>query len=124
MLTIEVKGSYEFYSYWWSYWHLVGGNKRRLFDKFRELEYYIYSDCREYFKKLVLLLLSKDLKAIATDFTPPRKFPNWKQRLIKEEDLLNKKSKSNYIAILEDDSCCYLLKSKRPRDIEGSFEVK
>lgn len=124
LLTIEVEGDYEFYSYWWSYWHLVGGTKRRLFDKFRELEYYIYSDCREYFKKLVLLLVSKDLKAIANDFIPPRNFPNWKQRLIKEADLLDKESKSNYIAILEDDSCCYLLKSKRPRDVEGSFEVK
>ena len=31
--------------------------------------------------------------------------------------------KSNHIAIPEDDSCCYLLKSMRPRDINGCYEI-
>lgn len=124
LLTIDVNSKYEFYNYWWSYWNIIGATKRRLFDKFRELEYYIYSDYREYFKKIVLLLVSKKIKDIAADFTPPSNFPNWKLRLIKEDNLLDKKGKSNYIAIVEDDSCCYLLKSKRPRDVDGSYEVK
>jgi hypothetical protein len=124
ILTIEVDTKYEFYNYWWSYWNIIGATKRRLFDKFREMEYFIYSDYREYFKKLVLELVEKDLKSIATDFIPPNDFPNWKKRLIKENDLLDKKAKSNYIAILEDNSSCYILKSKRPRDIEGSIIIE
>jgi Protein of unknown function DUF262 len=123
MLTIDVNKNFDYYNYWWSYWHIISASKRRLLDKFRELEYYIYSDFREYFKKLVLQLIQKDLKKIAIDFIPDNNFPNWKKRLIKEPDLLDKKGKSNYIAILEDNSCCYLLKSKRPRDIEGSEKV-
>lgn len=123
-LTIEVDGKYEFYNYWWSYWNIIGATKRRLFDKFRELEYYIYSDYREYFKKVVLQLLDKELISIVNDFEIPEVFPNWKKRLIKEPNLLDKKSKSHYIAILEDNSSCYLLKSKRPRDKDGSYEVK
>jgi hypothetical protein len=124
LLSIEVSGNYDFYCYWWSYWHIAGATKRRLFDRFRELEYFIYSDWREYFKKLVLELCNKDLKVIATDFTPPANFPNWKLRMIKEKDLLDKKGKSNYIAITDDNSSCWLLKSKRPRDTDGSYEIK
>lgn len=123
-LTIEVDGNYEFYNYWWSYWNIIGATKRRLFERFRELEYYIYSDQKEYFKKLVILLVSKSLKDIANDFNPPNGFPNWKTRLIKEVDLLENKGKSHYIAIVEDNSCCYLLKSKRPRDVEGSHKIE
>lgn len=124
LLTIEVDGSYEFYNYWWSYWNIIGATKRRLFDRFRELEYYIYSDQKEYFKKLVLLLVSKSLKDIASDFNPPSDFPNWKRRLIKEVDLLDNKGKSHYLAIVEDNSYCYLLKSKRPRDTDGSYKIE
>lgn len=124
LLTIEVSGNYDFYNYWWSYWYIAGATKRRLFDRFRELEYYIYSEFREYFKKLVLELCNKDLGTIATDFIPPSGFPNWKLRMIKEKDLLDKYGKSNYIAITDDNSSCWLLKSKRPRDTEGSLEIK
>jgi hypothetical protein len=123
MLTIEVDGLFEFYNYWWSLWTVTSATKRRLFDKFRELEYYIYSDQREYFKKLVLLLIHKDFQSIVDEFTPPLNMPNWKKRLIKENGLLDKEGGSHYIAIPEDNSCCYLLKSKRPRDIEGSVSI-
>jgi hypothetical protein len=44
--------------------------------------------------------------------------------MIKEKDLLDKKGKSNYIAITDDNSSCWLLKSKRPRDTDGSYEIK
>jgi hypothetical protein len=73
--------------------------------------------------KLVLILCSKDMASIAIDFTPSTDFPNWKLRLIKEPDLLDKKGKSNYIAIADNNSSCWLLKSKRPRDTEGSHKI-
>ncbi|SCX84430.1 DUF262 domain-containing protein [Flavobacterium caeni] len=123
-LTIDVNGHYGFYNYWWSYWYTVGATKRRLFDKFRELEYFLYSEHREYFKKLVLLLIEKDLKEIVEDFSAPLSFPNWKLRLIKEPEILDKKSRSKYIAIEDDNSACWLLKSKRPRDTEGCIRIE
>ncbi len=125
LLTVEVNGNYEFYGYWWSSWSVIKSNKRCLIDKFREIEYFIYSDYKEYFKKLILDLANGNtLKELAYDFVAPREFPNWKLRLIKEVELLNDKCKSNYIAIPEDNSCCYLLKSKRPRDEDGCERVE
>lgn len=131
LLTISVdNGSYDYYGYWWSFWHVAQANKRCLIDKYRELEYYIYGNYknqniyREYLKKLIIELQNKDLQTIIENFSPPDNMPNWKKRLIKERDLLDDKSKSNYIAIPEDDSCCYLLKSMRPRDIEGCEKIE
>lgn len=123
MLTIEANGKYEFYNYWWSFWNVGEANKRRFFDKFREIEWYIYSDFREYFKKLILQLIEKDFAKIIQDFQPPLDMPNWKKRLIKEPDLLDNDGRSHYVAIPEDNSFCYLLKSKRPRDLDGAVKI-
>lgn len=125
MLTIEVDGKYDFYSYWWSYWHIGDATKRRLFDKFREIEYCINHEYyKEYFKKFILELLIKNPQQIAQDFMPSENFPNWKKRLIKESNLLDENNKTNHIAIAEDNSHCYLLKSKRPREIEGNIKIE
>lgn len=124
MMTIDVDGHYEFYSYWWSYWHIGNATKRRLFDRFREIEYFMNNEnYREYFKKIVLLLQEKQPAQIALEFNPPEGFPNWKRRLIKETYLLDDYNKTNHIAIAEDNSHCYLLKSKRPREIEGNIRI-
>ncbi len=124
MLSLEVNGQYEFYNYWWSRWGVINSTKRKLFDKYRELEYYIYSEQKEYLKKLILLLTFKSLKQIINDFEPPTDMPRWKVRLIKEDILNTKLVKSNYIAIPDDNTCCYLLKSKRPRDMEGCIKIE
>lgn len=128
LLTISNEGQYKYYDYWWSYSYIVDANKRCLIDKYRELEYYIYGsyknkDCKEYLKNLILALTKKDLVNIISDFTPPLDMPNWKVRLIKEPELLNVSCKSHYIAIPEDESCCYLLRSVRPRDIDACFKI-
>ena len=123
LLTIEVNGQYEYYHYWWSSWSVVDADKRCLIDSFRVLEYYIGSDYKEYFKKLILKLTDNEITDIINEFAPPQSMPNWKVQLIKNENLLNNNS-SNYIAIPKDDSCCYLLKSKRPRDMEGCIKVE
>lgn len=131
LLTIsDDNGNYNYYGYWWSFWYVAQANKRCLIDKYRELEYYIYGSYknrniyREYFKKLIIELQNKNLQTLINDFTPPNGMPNWKIRLIKERELLDDKSKSNYLAIPEDDSYCYLLKSMRPRDIEGCEKIE
>jgi len=124
LLTIEVNEQYEYYNYWWSYWYVGEAHKRCLIDNFRVLEYYIGSECKEYFKKLILLLINKEMIEVINEFAPPVSMPNWKIKLIKEADFFNMNNKSNYIAIPEDNSCCYLLKSKRPRDLEGCIKVE
>ncbi|MCC4211301.1 DUF262 domain-containing protein [Leeuwenhoekiella parthenopeia] len=123
LLTISVNGRYEFYHYWWSFWNVVDSDKRRLIDKYREIEYLIHSEFSEYFKILIHKLKTNNLKEIADNFNPENNFPNWKLRLIKEEKLLNENS-SNYIAIPQDNSYCYLLKSKRPRDKKGCIKIE
>ncbi|WP_029503849.1 GmrSD restriction endonuclease domain-containing protein [Lachnoclostridium phytofermentans] len=122
-LCVKANGKYEFYNYWWSRWTVNDATKRKVLDNYRELEYLIYSDEKEYFKNLILALVQSDLKSFVTTFNPPEDMPNWKKRLIKEEALLDN-AKSNYIAISEDNTCCYLLKSKRPRDTEGCIEIR
>ncbi|UJH92091.1 DUF262 domain-containing protein [Antarcticibacterium sp. 1MA-6-2] len=123
LLTISVNGRYEFYHYWWSFWNVVDSDKRRLIDKYREIEYLIHSEFSEYFKILIHRLRSNSLKEIVNNFNPDNSFPNWKLKLIKEENLLNENG-SNYIAISQDNSYCYLLKSKRPRDKKGCIKIE
>lgn len=123
MLTINVNDKYEFYHYWWSSWDVIKATKRKFFPNYRELEYYIYSEYKEYFKKLILLLTKKDFQQIINEFSPPSTMPNWKTRLIKEKDLFNNR-KTEYIAIPDDNSYCYLLKGQRPRDIDGSIKIE
>jgi hypothetical protein len=137
LLTIsDDNGLYNYYNYWWSFSYVVSSNKRCLIDKYYELEYYVYGNYkdreekkgknyyREYLKKLLFQLTTKDLKDIISDFIPPQSMPNWKVRLIKESDLLDERCKSNYIAIPDDESCCYLLKGMRPRDIDDCEKIE
>lgn len=122
LLATSVNGKYEFYHYWWSFWNVVDCDKRKLIDKYREIEYLIHSDFRDYIKALILNLRNTNLDELLNNFTPPDNFPNWKLRLIKEKNLLDNND-SNYIAVPEDNSYCYILKSKRPRDKKGCVKI-
>lgn len=131
LLTISNdNGLNDYYGYWWSWSYAVNANKRCLIDKYYELEYYIYGtyknrdQYKEYLKKLLLQLTEKDLESVILDYNPPEDMPNWKKRLIKESQLLNEKCKSNYIAIPEDEKCCYLLRGIRPRDIDACERIE
>lgn len=128
LLTVSIDGDYKYYDYWRSWSYAVDSNKRCLIDKYRELEYYIYGTKNSeiymsYLKKLFLQLTEKDLKSIISEFKPPCGMPNWKVRLIKEEKLLNEQCKSKYIAIPDDESCCYLLRVKRARDKDSCIMI-
>lgn len=124
LLTIEVDNEFKFYDYWHSYWYHLEKDmiKRKLVSKYREIEYILHSDYREYFKKLILSLESQDLIDIINNFSPLESFPQWKLILIKNTLLLDN-SKSKFIAISDDDKFCYLLKSARPRNAEGSTKI-
>lgn len=120
LLTIEYNGEYKYYNYWRSFWSVGAATKHCLINGFRELEYCIAHDsCREYLKKLVNQLSTQTLENLIASFVPPADMPNWQIKLIKEPEHLNVKF-SNFIAIPDDDSCCYLLRSKRPRELEGN----
>jgi len=129
LLTIsDDNGSFSYYNYWWSFWNVVSADKRCLLDSsLRSLEFYIYGNKGEYkvyIKNLILKLLDDTLTGISDKFIPPQDMPNWKVRLIKETDLLDNKCKSNHIAIPKDESCSFLLKSMRPRDIDGCEKIE
>ena len=125
MLTIDVDGAYDCYYYWWSRWSVVPNTtKRKLFVRYRELEFYIYSSEQSaYFKKLILMLIDNKYTDIINNFTPPADMPNWKTRLIKEDGLLRQHCSSCYIAISDDSSFCYLLRSQRPREVAGNLKI-
>ena len=123
LLTIEVNGSYCYYNYWWSYWNAGDAEKRKLFPLYRELEYFIgRSEFNQYFKKLVLLLITQNYDDIISNFVKPENMENWQFRLIKEENLLFN-CNAKYIAIPQDRSYCYLLKGKRPSDTDGCKKI-
>lgn len=125
MLTIQVEGQYKFYDYWWSYWNAGQAEKRKLFAEFREIERFIHLKGSEtYLQKLILLLLEQNYNDIIQTFQKPETMPNWQYRLIKEEALLSQQCKSKYIAIADDNSYCYLLKTKRTADVEGSPRIE
>lgn len=136
LLTIaDSNGDHKYYEYWRSWAYAVSAEKRYLIgDKSRELEYYIYgvysrdykdkNYFRQYLKKLLLQLAEKSLKEVISDFTPPDNMPNWKIRLIKDPNLLDEKCQSHYIAIPEDEKYCYLLKSRRPREVADCEKIE
>lgn len=123
LLGTRFNDEYNFYNYWWSYWNVANCDKRRIIDNFRELEYIIHSEFKDYIKQLILNLINSNPTSFVDDFEAPDEFPNWKLRLIKERNLLDD-NPSNYIAIPENQEYCYLLKSKRPRDINGCIKIE
>ena len=69
-----------------------------------------------------MLLTTQTYDEILANFSKPDNMANWQFRLIKEEKLLFN-CNSKYIAIPQDNSCCFLLKGKRPSDTEGCRKI-
>ncbi|MCK4554640.1 DUF262 domain-containing protein, partial [Candidatus Parcubacteria bacterium] len=128
LLTI---GDNNFYNYWWSWLHAVDSPKRCLIENIEDLKNFAYNknkngvkEYREYLKEILNQLTGKKLNKLLDDFTPSNKMPNWKKRLIKKPKLLGY-SEKHYIAIKEDNSCCYLLpKSRVANSEEGKKKCK
>ncbi len=124
MLTIEVEGKYQFYTYWTSYWIAGDSNKHRLFTDFIEIESFINNNnFNKYFIKLIKMLTKNNYEDIINNFKKPNDMPKWQYRLITEKKHL-KNCESKYIAIPSDNSCCYMLKSQRPSDTNSSPCIK
>lgn len=108
LLTI---GDNKFYNYWWSILHAVSAPKRCLIANIEDLKFLFNRD-PSYLKELFIVLMDKDLEEVIGDYELPVDMPNWKQRLIKEPNLLDY-SKHHYLAIKEDESCCWLIPQSR-----------
>ena len=103
----------QFYNYWWSKLYVVNAPKRCLVGSTYELKNLAYNDYfKSYLKVLLNSLTNKNIDNIINEFNPASDMPNWKIRLIKEPELLDY-SQSHYIAIKEDNSCCYLIPQSR-----------
>ena len=115
-----IKGN-DFYYYWDSWLHAydVESRKYKIITSVKNLkddctirgEYNLGIEIIAYFKELILRLTEKDVNTIIKDFISSpafTKLPLWKQIIIKDKGLLEK-DKFRYIAVKEDDSCCWLI---------------
>ncbi|MDR1760789.1 MAG: DUF262 domain-containing protein [Fibrobacter sp.] len=116
----------DFYDYWPTSWlFAVDEPKRKIIENINDLKnYFVFrgkNNCNisknnlAYFKELILQLSTKDIDTLISDYILTPNFanlPNWKQRIIKEKNLLDH-SKKHYIAIKRDDSCCWLIPSSK-----------
>ena len=124
LMTVEINSQF-FYEYWWSHWYVADATKRCLIENFNELEYLIYyTEQSKFLKELVRKMIHMSLDQIIDEYNPKSDTPNWMVRLIKEKQLLDSHCRSNYIAIDQINNICYLLRSKRPRDKQGCYEVR
>jgi hypothetical protein len=122
-LTIQ---NNDFYEYWVTSWlYAVNAPKRCLLTDILDLKYFfalrgkkdqnINNNNWDYLKELILQLTDKDIETLIEAYTKTKEFeslPNWKKRIIEEKGLLDF-SKQHYIAIKEDDSCCWLIPQSR-----------
>ena len=122
MLTINVGSEFKYYDYWASRWYAINAEKRKFVANLTDLNYFIYNermDSKKYILLLVLLLLEKDYQCIIDNFSKPADMPDWKVKLIKEPSWI-KERQSDFFAITDDNKQCYLLKSQRPLNADGS----
>lgn len=111
LLTI---GNNDFYNYWVSWSSGTDTRKRRLIENTGDLKInFTKNNNLYYLKELLNLLTFKEPKDIIEEFSYPDDMPNWKKRLIKEPELLNKYGQSHYFGISNDNSFCLLFKNKK-----------
>ncbi|MCL2603381.1 MAG: DUF262 domain-containing protein [Defluviitaleaceae bacterium] len=122
MLTINVDAEYKYYDYWASRWYAINAEKRKFIVNLIELNYFIYNertDSKKYFLNLILQLLDKNYQNMIDEFIAPSDMPEWKAKLIKEPIMIEERP-SDFFAITDDNKQCYLLKSQRPLNTDGS----
>lgn len=123
LLTVD---NNQFYDYWaTSYLYAVQAPKRCLIANINDLTGFAYNNnYKKYLIELLRKLTEYDLETIISDYEVPNDMPNWKKRLIKEKNLLDF-SQQHYIAIKDDQSCCWLIpQSKVANSEEGRSKCK
>lgn len=111
----------DYYQGWWQWSYSFNCWKGYLYSPTRmkigkDNNYKGFSELkdwyREYLKELFIHLVHKGtFRQIIDDYVIPSDMPNWKQRLIKEENLLKR---ATFILIPNDDSYCKLTWQQKP----------
>lgn len=107
-------GSNDYYEVWRSWSHSFDSHKRWLLGKHNDLkEFSLQKDWkRDYLKELFIQLVDKGtFKNIVSNYAIPTVMPNWKQRLIKEGNLLKG---ATFILIPNNNLYCKLAWQQKP----------
>jgi hypothetical protein len=121
LLTV---GDNEYYKWFPSWVYVLDVPKYCLLTEIGDFKLVAYKNrFRDYLKDLLNCLVTKSPSEIVDQFVPPVGMPAWKVRLIREPELLDGQCKSRYIAVPDDQSCCYLLMVGRPRSEDSCYRV-
>ncbi len=126
LLTI---GNNDFYNYWSSWNYGTETHKKCLIESRDDLKNNFTKGVwfNDYLKLLIIQLCKNgnDLQLIVDSYTCPVSMLNWKSRLIKEPDLLDKYCQGHYMGITDDNKQCYLYGwKKRPASRDECYLVE
>lgn len=115
----------QFYNYWGSWLYAVDAPKKCMIEDINDLKSFAYNNnFKKYLIELVKKLTENKLEVIINDYRIPSGMPNWKKIIIKEKSVLDV-SHQHYIAIKQDQSCCWLIpQSKVANTNEGIAKCK
>jgi hypothetical protein len=103
----------KYYEYWWQWSYSFNCNKGYLFDFYIDLVSFAKSNDwkKEYLKDLILKRIDYSYKEMINNYKFSLEIPKWKERLIKNSDLIND---ATFILIPPDNSYCLLSWQQRP----------
>lgn len=113
----------DYYKCWWQWSYSFKCRKGDLYSP-TGMKYFAQSKNwhREYLKDLFTQLIDKgNFKQIIDDYIIPTDMPNWKQRLIKDENLLKG---ATFILVPDDNSYCKLAWQQRPSREDQVKKIK
>jgi len=113
----------DYYQDWWQWSYSFECMKGDLYSPTR-MKYFAQKKNwhSEYLKELFNQLINKGtFKKIIDDYIIPPNMPNWKQRLIKDENLLKG---ATFILVPHDDSYCKLAWQQRPSREDQIKKIK
>lgn len=130
---LTIKGN-DYYKVWWKWSYSFSTHKGWLLNTVIDLKNNFSeskdekkspfgSDAKErdYLKELFLKLFDKSLKDIINEYECPDNMPNWKKRLIKEDNLLNG---ATFILIPKSNNYCELAWQQRPTKKEKVKKIE
>lgn len=111
LLTVKAN---DYYNYWGTWSYGTDSHKRCLIENTLELKgNFTHGFYRAYLKDLLLKMVEKNLDEIINEYSCPQDMPNWKCRLIKEPQLLDKYCQAHFFGIPNDNKSCFLFYSKK-----------
>ena len=111
LLTVKAN---DYYNYWGTWSYGTDSHKRCLIENTLELKgNFTHGFYRAYLKDLLLKMVNMNLDDIINKYLCPQEMPNWKCRLIKEPQLLDKYCHAHFFGIPNDNKSCFLFYSKK-----------